>query len=116
MIVDDEQDFREMLDLMLKNEGYKVDMAKDGDEFLEKVDKFQPDLVVLDVMMPGPPTAEILNKLKDKKCKPKIILLTVVRFAQKTVDKFLKMGNIVEYIKKPFDMNSFLNFMKKHVK
>jgi len=53
MIVDDELDFRAMLDLMMKKEGYETEMAIDGSDFLEKVDSFNPDIVTLDVMMPG---------------------------------------------------------------
>lgn len=115
MIVDDERDFREMLNLMLRNKGFEIEFAEDGSIFLEKVDDFQPDLVILDVMMPGLTTEEILEQMKKKKSKPKIILLTVVRFTPKKLDKLLEMDNIVDYIKKPFDIDAFLDSVKKHV-
>ena len=78
MIVDDETDLREMLNIMIRKEGFKTLTAEDGDDFLRKIDDFQPDLVTLDIMMPGLTTKEILEKLEEKKTKPKIILLTVV--------------------------------------
>jgi len=115
MIVDDERDFREMLNLMLRNKGFEIEFAEDGSIFLEKVDDFQPDLVILDVMMPGLTTEEILEQMKKKKSKPKIILLTIVRFTPKKLDKLLEMDNIVDYIKKPFDIDAFLDSVKKHV-
>ena len=115
MIVDDERDFREMLNLMLRNKGFEIEFAEDGSIFLEKVDDFQPDLVILDVMMPGLTTEAILEQMKKKKSKPKIILLTVVRFTPKKLDKLLEMDNIVDYIKKPFDIDAFLDSVKKHV-
>lgn len=115
MIVDDERDFREMLNLMLRNKGFETEFAEDGSIFLEKVDDFQPDLVILDVMMPGLTTEEILEQMKKKKSKPKIILLTVVRFTPKKLDKLLEMDNIVDYINKPFDIDAFLDSVKKHV-
>ncbi len=115
MIVDDERDFREMLNLMLRNRGFEIEFAEDGSIFLEKVDDFQPDLVILDVMMPELTTEEILEQMKKKKSKPKIILLTVVRFTPKKLDKLLEMDNIVDYIKKPFDIDAFLDSVKKHV-
>ena len=115
MIVDDEHDFREMLNLMLRDKGFEIEFAEDGSIFLEKVDDFQPDLVILDVMMPGLTTEEILEQMKKKKSKPKIILLTVVRFTRKKLDKLLEMDNIVDYIKKPFDIDAFLDSVKKHV-
>jgi len=53
MVVDDERDLREMVSFMMEKEGFETEMAEDGSDFLDKLDRFQPDLVTLDVMMPG---------------------------------------------------------------
>ena len=116
MIVDDEQDLVEMLQIMLNKEGFETSTAEDGQEFLDKIDTFQPNLVTLDVMMPGLTTREILEKLKDKKSKPKIILLTVVRYSDEEMQKVSKMGNIVDYITKPFELDELIQTIHKHVK
>ena len=113
MIVDDEEDFREMINLMMQKEGFETEMAEDGADFLKKIGSFQPDIVILDVMMPGLTTLEILEKLKEKQSKPKIILLTVVRFSEDEKEKIFEMGNIVDYIKKPFDMDNLMASVKK---
>ncbi len=115
MIVDDEPDLREMLDLTMKKEGYETEMAEDGSDFLEKINEFQPDIVTLDVMMPGSTTKEILQKLRRKKSNPKIILLTVVRYSNEQKEKVFKMGNVVDYIKKPFELDDLMDAVKKHV-
>ncbi len=115
MIVDDELDFRGMLDLMMKKEGYETEMAVDGSDFLEKVNSFDPDIVTLDVMMPGLTTWEILGKLKGMKSKPKIILLTVVRFTDEEKKNLYEAANIVDYITKPFDIDNLVNTVKNHV-
>jgi len=115
IIVDDEPDFRDMLTILLSNEGFEIETAEDGSDFLEKVDSFNPVLVILDVMMPGLTTKEILKKLKEKRSNPKIILLTVVRYSKKEQKKLFKMPNIIAYIKKPYDINDFLESVKKHV-
>ena len=115
MIVDDEPDIREMLTRLLQREGYKIDVALNGSMLLDNVDFFQPDLVILDVMMPGLKTEEILMKLKNKRCKPKIILLTVVRLSKERLDKLKELDNIVAYIKKPFDLEELLKSIKEHV-
>ncbi len=114
MIVDDEPDIREMLNILLHKEGFEMEMAEDGLDFLEKVDSFNPGIVTLDVMMPGLTTEEVLNKLKKKKSKPKVILLTVVRF-DGDEKKIFEQGNVVDYIKKPFDIDAFLTCVEKHV-
>jgi len=111
LIVDDEPDFREMLTLMLYKEGFETATAENGEDFLNKIDDFQPDLVTLDVMMPGLTTEEILEKLIKKKCKPKIILLTVVRFSKEVLAELLKNESIVSYIKKPFDLDDFIGII-----
>lgn len=113
LIVDDDPDFRELLDLMLRKEGIQTTIAENGEDFLNKIDDFQPDLVTLDVMMPGLTTEEILEKLIKKKCKPKIILLTVVRYSKETLEKILKKGNIVAYIDKPFDLDDFIDTINR---
>src|SRR4030042_2890781 len=115
MVVDDEQDIKEMLVLMLNKEGYKTDTAENGSELLKKIDISQPDLITLDVMMPGMTTSEILEKLKDKKSKPKIILLTVVRYSEEEKQKIYKMGNVVDYITKPFELDDLINTIHKQV-
>jgi DNA-binding response OmpR family regulator len=115
MIVDDEADLREMLDLYLKREGFETNTAEDGADLLKKIDDFEPDLVTLDVMMPGLKTTEILEKLKEKKSKPKIILLTVVRYTNSEKQKLYRMGNIVDYVTKPFDLDDLMDRIHKQV-
>jgi DNA-binding response OmpR family regulator len=115
MIVDDEADLREMLDLYLKREGFETNTAEDGADLLKKIDDFKPDLVTLDVMMPGLKTTEILEKLKEKKSKPKIILLTVVRYTNSEKQKLYRMGNIVDYVTKPFDLDDLMDRIHKQV-
>ena len=98
---------------MLRKEGIQTTIAENGEDFLNKIDDFQPDLVTLDVMMPGLTTEEILEKLIKKKCKPKIILLTVVRYSKETLEKILNKGNIVAYIDKPFDLDDFIDTINR---
>ena len=116
MIVDDEADLRGMVDLMLNKDGFETETAKDGSDFLNKIDNFNPDLVTLDVMMPGLTTKEILKKLKNKKSNPKIILLTVLRYTESERNNIMKLGNVVDYIAKPFDIDDLTTCINKHLK
>ena len=114
MIVDDETDLREMLNLMINKEGFETATAENGEDFLNKIDEFQPDIVTLDVMMPGLTTREILEKLPEKKTKPKIILLTVVRYSEEEKQKLYQKG-IVDYVTKPFEMDILINTIQKYI-
>lgn len=115
MIVDDEQDLREMINLLMQKEGFETEMAENGDEFLKKITKFHPDLITLDVMMPGLTTKNILERLKEKKMNPKIILLTVVQFSEKEKQKLFKSGNIVDYLTKPFEVGELIETVHQHL-
>ncbi len=115
MVVDDETDLREMIDLMMKKEGHETIMAENGEDFLNKIDEFSPDIVTLDVMMPGLTTKDILERLQEKSSNPKIILLTVVRFSDEEKEKILDMGNVVDYITKPFEFDDLIQTVKKHI-
>ena len=84
--------------------------------FLNKLDNFNPDIVTLDVMMPGLTTKEILGKLKNMKRNPKIILLTVIRFSEEEKKKLYEMGNVVDYVTKPFEIDDLLDSIKKFAK
>ena len=115
MIVDDEEDLREMLDILFHREGFETSTAKHGADFLQKVDAFKPDLVTLDIMMPGLTTREIFAKLKEKKTNPKIILLTVIRYSKEEKKKIFEMGNVVDYVTKPFELNELLDAVHKQI-
>jgi DNA-binding response OmpR family regulator len=112
MIVDDNPDIVETLKTIMEAEGQKTDTAYNGKEFLAKTKKAKPDLVLLDVMMPGLTTKEIIEKLKAMKLKLKILLVTVVRFSDEEKDILMKSYNIVDYITKPFDVADLVKRVK----
>ncbi len=58
--------------------------------------------------MPGLMTIEILEKLQEKNCKPKTILLTVMQFSEEEKEKLFNLGNIVDYVTKPFNIDTLV--------
>ena len=64
LIADDEQDILEIVGYNLKKEGYEVFTAKDGNDALEKAKSIQPDLIILDIMMPGKSGVEVFRLLR----------------------------------------------------
>ena len=115
MVVDDEEDIQEIIHLIMQKEGYSTMTAKNGEDFLTKIDSFQPDLVTLDVMMTGLTTKDILEKLQEKKSHPKVILITVVRFTEKEKQKLKENGVIVDLLTKPFEVKELLSTVHKHL-
>ncbi|DAC73098.1 MAG TPA: hypothetical protein DSN98_02030 [Thermoplasmata archaeon] len=115
LIVDDEKDFREMLDLYLRREGFETTIAEDVSGFLEIINEFEPDLITLDVLMPGTTTQKILAALKKKKNKSKIILLNTVRYSEKEKRIMQESGNVVDCITQPFDIDEFKDKILKNL-
>lgn len=110
MIVDDNVDIVETLKDIMELEGHETELTYSGEEFLETVETVYPDLVLLDVMMPGLKTKEILFMLKEKKLDVmKIIVITVVQFSQEQKDLLMAEYNIVDFISKPFDVLVLIN-------
>ena len=64
LIADDEPDILEIIQFNLQKEGYEVFIAKNGDEALEQAKRYQPDLIILDIMMPGKNGIDVCNILR----------------------------------------------------
>jgi two-component system alkaline phosphatase synthesis response regulator PhoP len=64
LIADDEPDILEIIQFNLKTEGYEVFTAKNGDEAIDEAKKNQPDLIILDIMMPGKNGIDVCNILR----------------------------------------------------
>jgi two-component system alkaline phosphatase synthesis response regulator PhoP len=114
MIVDDEESLIELVTAVMENVGYEVIPAMNGDEALEKLKIEKPDLILLDMMMPGMSGREVCDKIrKDPKTKDlKIAFLTVAKFSETGKDVLKKMG-VLDYITKPFDNKDLIRRVKK---
>ena len=77
LIADDNQQNRELLEAYLVGEGYEIAMSSDGQETLEQVEAFGPDLVLLDIMMPRLSGYEVCQQLKEAEATRGIPILMV---------------------------------------
>jgi two-component system alkaline phosphatase synthesis response regulator PhoP len=109
LIADDEPDILEILKYNLANEGYEVITARDGDEALEKARRNQPDLVVLDVMMPKKTGVEVCQILRTQQAfrDTLIIFLTAVN-DEGTQIRGLETG-ADDYVSKPISPKVFIS-------
>ena len=107
MVVDDEPDNISTVKTVLEANGYTVLTAVNGDDCLEKLKTEKPDLILMDIMMPGTPVRDVVKQIKG----PKIAYLSVVRVSEAEKEDLLG-GNIVDFIQKPFDINELLSKVK----
>ena len=116
LIVDDDATNLKVLFRFLKESGFKVLVAQDGESAIEKLQEVSPDLILLDVRMPGIGGFETCHRLKASAATKDIpvIFMTVL---SETVDKLkgLSLG-AVDYITKPFQQEEVLARMRLHLK
>ncbi len=109
LIVDDEPNIVIALEFLLQREGYQVQKAYNGVQALEMADGFQPDIIVLDVMMPGMDGFEVARRIRQQPAleMAKILFLTA-KGTQR--DKETGYANGAEYyLIKPFDNEVFVH-------
>lgn len=101
LVCDDERDLREMLEEYLKKRGYHVSLAADAEELRAQIEAVPPDLIILDINMPGEDGLSALRALRSGNDVP-VVMLTA---AGETIDKIvgLEMG-ADDYLGKPVDL------------
>jgi CheY-like chemotaxis protein len=114
MVVDDEEHILELVKAILETEGYEVITAASGPEALEQLKKAKPDLILLDMMMPGMSGRETCEKIRanPKTKNLKVAFVTVARFSEVGKEVLSKM-HVLDYITKPFDNKDLVNRVKK---
>jgi len=75
LVVDDDENLRRLVAAYLENEGYDIEQAADADAALESVEKHQPDLILLDLMLPGMSGFEVARRVRARRQVP-ILMLT----------------------------------------
>lgn len=113
LVVDDEVQLVEMLKIRLKANGYETLTAYDGREALEKTRKQNPDLIILDLMLPKIDGYKVCRTLKFNK---KYKTIPIILFTAKVQELDKKMGSYVggdAYITKPFESQVLLSKIKE---
>ena len=109
LLVDDDPNIRQLVKLYLEKEGFEVEEADRGDTALEKFRQSPPDLMLLDVMLPGMDGWQVLREARKTSGVP-IIMLTA---KDETFDKVLGLElGADDYIAKPFDMKELVARIK----
>ena len=117
LIVDDEKNIVDIIAFNLKKEGYTVITAADGEEGVQKAMEENPDLILLDIMMPKMDGYEVCKKIREKKNTP-IIMLTA---RAEELDKVLglelgaKDGRIIDLTVREFELLKYLSAQKGQV-
>ena len=105
LTIDDDRNICEAIKLYLENEGYDVATANDGLEGIDKFKTYEPDLVLLDIMMPQKDGWQVCREIREISSKPIIMLSAKGEVIDRVVG--LELG-ADDYMEKPFDMKELL--------
>ncbi len=99
LVVDDEEDIADLIKVNLESEGYQIEVAYNGLEVLPRIEKNQPNLIILDLMLPGIGGMDLCKKIKEKYKIP--VIMVTAKTSETDVVLGLELG-ADDYIKKPF--------------
>jgi two-component system response regulator (stage 0 sporulation protein F) len=111
LIVDDQVGIRMLLQELFVSEGYTVLEAANGDEVRQILSNQIPDLVLLDMKLPGVTGLDLLHEWSNRSTPPKVILMTAYE-ELKALEEAKQLG-IIRYFSKPFDIHELLNFVNQ---
>ena len=108
LIVDDEPNIVVSLQFLMKKAGFETSVARDGDEALLEVERFRPDLVLLDVMMPRRDGYEVCQQLRSSGWNDLKIVMLTAKGRETEITKGLALGADA-YVTKPFSTSDLVD-------
>ncbi len=116
LVVDDNPNNRDLISRRLERSGYRVSVAEDGSQALDKLEREDPDLVVLDVMMPGISGTEVLRLVRKQKTQLQLpIIMATAKDQSEDIVHALDLG-ANDYVTKPIDFPVLLARIHSHIK
>ena len=112
LVIDDNFETGHLIKIVLENEGYTVEVASNGDTGLKKAKDFQPDLVTLDILMPGNKNGIELLDIWEKEVSLKNTPVLVISIMDKELLHRMTKREI-EYLPKPIDLEKLLSKVKQ---
>ncbi|HKJ64491.1 MAG TPA: response regulator [Desulfopila sp.] len=104
-IVDDDQGILESFDVMLGDD-YKLVMASDGNLALQLLNRHKPDLLFLDLQIPGPDGLEVLTHIRQKGLMTRVVIVTAM--VQEEYQKRAEQLGVYRYLNKPLDVDEIM--------
>ena len=113
LVVDDDPLIVELMSLVLEQAGFRVERAYDGSAGLERVAEARPDVVLLDVMLPGIDGLEVTRRLhRDPATRDLPVILVSARTGEQDVEAGRAAG-AADYLRKPFDPDELIAMISR---
>ena len=112
LLVDDDAEIIESMRTVLESRGYEILVARDGNQGLVMAEKEEPDLVVLDMMMPKRSGFLVLEKLRRSRSVPMRVIMITANEGRRH-KAYAEMLGVDDYIRKPFAMDRLLESVQR---
>ena len=114
LIVEDNYDTQLLISSILRENGYQTFLVSDGKEVISRFKSYKPDIVLLDIQLPGKDGISILKKIKEIDQNTLVIMISGTRGIKNIVET-IKLG-AYDYVRKPFDQDELLISIKRALK
>lgn len=117
LVVDDDPLIRDLLELTLGTEGFRLLLATDGLDAAKKLEAATPHLIICDLMMPGQGGFEFLRGLQGSDGgRLPVVIITASQVNASTVGMMRQEVNVVEFLNKPIPMNKLMATLHRHLR
>ncbi len=116
LVVDDNQDNRELVVKVLKNKGYEMIEAVDGEDALQKAERERPSLILMDLSLPKMDGYEVTRRLKGMDAYKEIPVVALTAHAMKGDKEKAFSAGCTGYISKPVDVRELPELIKSYLK
>lgn len=112
LIVEDDRAVASMIDEFLSGSGYDTEIARDGEDAIAKAKQFQPDVIIMDLMLPRLTGGEAASRLKQDALTSRIPIVGISAVADVTA--LAELLPLDEVIPKPFDLDDLMTAVERH--
>ena len=114
LVVDDDEGIRELLSMLIKKEGWRVETAEDGADGERKALALKPDVIVLDLMLPRYGGFELLKQLQGTELSRTPIVIVTGRYTDRSTTEMIRQeSNVVELLEKPVKAARFIQTLHR---
>ena len=115
LIVEDNELNMKLFNDLLETQGYRVVQVDNGDEAHARIREVQPDLVLMDIQLPGQSGLDVTKAVKADEATRAIPVIAVTAFAMRTDEARIRAGGCEDYLAKPISVPVFLQTVKRYL-
>lgn len=115
LLCDDDEAISEMIKIMLENEDFQVRLLPNGKAIKKQVKEYSPDLILIDIWMPGIDGKEVVKLLKKDQMSQHIPIIIISALHENQIKQIVKKIGADGYLPKPFDIKDLLATVKRYI-